>query len=212
MDFSWAQVWDMTKLFVRDPAEASRRVLGMGWPVNVSVIMIVLAGIISGVMWAVDQTLFGAAPQPMLLPDGREVRVAPATPLTVGVFSAIIGVVFSYLIYWVGVRSGGRGSLPGVMAVMAALQIALTVLGVISGFLGIALPLLGFGLALALIYVSMRGYAHAVQQAHGFDTMGRSVMVLIAALILAVFVLLIVSMLLLPVLMPEMLVEVENAL
>lgn len=212
MDFSWAQVWDMTKLFVRDPAEASRRVLGMGWPVNVSVIMIVLAGIISGVMWAVDQALFGAAPQPMLLPDGREVMVAPATPLTVGVFSAIIGVVFSYLIYWVGVRSGGRGSLSGVMAVMAALQIALTVLGVISGFLGIALPLLGFGLALALIYVSMRGYAHAVQQAHGFDTMGRSVMVMIAALFLAVFVLLILSMFLLPVLMPEMLVEVENAL
>jgi len=205
MDFSWAQIWDMTKLFVRNPSAASARVSQMGWPVNVSVLMIVLAGVISGVMWAVEQALFGAAPQSMLLPDGREVMVAPATPLTVGVFSAIVGVVFSYMIYFVGVRSGGRGSLSGVMAVMAALQIALTVLGVIAGFLGIALPLLGFGLALALVYISMRGYAHAVMQAHGFDGMGRSIMVLLAALVLAMVVVLMVSLVLMPVLMPNML-------
>ena len=212
MNFSWRDVWEMTKLFVAAPDEASRRVLAINWPFNVSVLMIVLAGIISGVMWAVDQALFGAVPQIMLLPDGREVMVTPATPLTVGAVSALVGVIFSYLIYWVGVRSGGRGSLADVMAVMAALQIALTVLGVIAGFLGIALPLLGFGLALAVLYISLRGYAHAVQQAHAFEAMGRGVMVMIGAAVLAFFALMVLSIFLLPVLMPDMLSEVENVL
>ncbi|MEL6958752.1 MAG: YIP1 family protein [Pseudomonadota bacterium] len=212
MDFSANSVWEMTKLFVSDPAEASRRILAISWPVNVSVVMIVLAGIISGVMWALDQSLFGAAPQQMLLPDGREILVQPATPVVVGVYSAVIGLLFSYLTYWVGVRSGGKGSLAGVLAVMAALQIALTVLGVIAGIVGIALPLAGFIFAVGLIYVSLRGYGHAVRESHGFETMGRAVMVLIAAILLSVFALLILSMLLTPILMPDLMSEVENAL
>jgi len=212
MNFSAHSVWELTKLFVRDPAEASSRVLGIGWPINVSVLMIVLAGIISGVMWAVDQTLFGASPTPMILPDGREMMVPPPTPMMVGVYSAILGVVLSYLIYWVGRRSGGQGSLQEVMSVMAALQIALTVLSVLSGVVGIALPLLGLIVAMFVVIVTVRGYGHAVMQAHRFQSMGRAVMVFLAALILSAFIFLMLSVFLTPVFMPDLLSEIENAL
>ena len=153
MNFSAQSVWELTKLFVRDPAEASARVLAIGWPVNVSVLMIVLAGIVSGVMWAVDQTLFGASPTAMVVPDGREVLVPPATPVMVGLYSALLGLILSYMIYWVGQRSGGQGSLADVFCVTAALQIALTVLGVLSGMASILLPLLGLIVAVFVVYV-----------------------------------------------------------
>ncbi len=185
MVFSFASVWAMTKLFASDPAQASRRVLDMSLPVNVSVLMIVLCGVISGAMAALSVALYGVPTQIMELADGTTVTVAQLPPFMVGLVSALGGLAFSYLLFWVGVRNGGRGSLADLLAVTAALQIAMTVLGVITVGVEIVAPVVASVLAIFVIVVSLRGLGYAVKEGHEFESMGRAIMVILGALILA---------------------------
>ena len=186
MDFSARSIWELTKLFVRDPAEASRRILAANLPVNVSVLMLVLSGVVSGLMAAVSVMLFGPQTVTMQLPDGTEQTLQQASPILTGVTSALAGLGFSYLVYWVGKRSGGTGTLPEVLSVMASVQIALTVLGVATVVLDLLIPFVGFALALLVIYISLRAIGHGVRESHRFDGMGRAIMVILASVIILV--------------------------
>lgn len=184
MNFSAQSVWEMTKLFVSDPGEASRRILVAGLPLNVSVLMIVLAGVASGVLAAILQAILGPQSIVLELADGTRQSFQQASPMVTGVLSSLLGLAFAYLVHWVGQRLGGSGSLPQVMSVIAALQIALTVLTFAAVFADLALPLVGLLLSILVIYVSIRGLGHAVKEGHQLPTMGASIGVILGAIVL----------------------------
>lgn len=184
MNFSAQSVWEMTKLFVTDPGEASRRILVAGLPLNVSVLMIVLAGVASGVLSAILLAILGPQTVTMVQADGSEVTFQQASPLVTGALSSLFGLAFAYLVHRVGQRMGGTGSLPQVMSVMAALQIALTVLSFAAVFADLVLPLFGLLLSILVIYVSLRGLGHAVKEGHQLTSMGASIGVILGAIVL----------------------------
>ena len=203
MNFTAQSVWEMTKLFVRDPKDASERVIAAGLPVNVSVLMLVLAGVMSGVMAAVSVALYGTRTLTMQLPDGSEQVIEQASPLMTGAFSVLAGLGFAYFVYWVGTRSSGQGGLPQVLSVIATWQIAMTVLGVMAVLLDMLLPLAGFAMAVFVIVVSVRALVVGVQTVHEFEGAGRALMVILAALIVLFFVLMIVTAMFGPMLIQE---------
>lgn len=190
MNFTAHSVWEMTKLFIRDPGEASRRVLLADLPLNVSVLMMVLAGVASGVISAVVLAVLGPQEMTLQLSDGSELVLFQASPIMTGVMSTVLGLGFAYLLYWVGLRAGGVGSLPQVMSVIAALQIALTVLTLAALAAEFILPLVGFMLSLLVVFVSIRGLGHAVKEGHQFAEMGRAVIVIFGSIV-AMFMILI---------------------
>jgi len=193
MNFTAKSVWEMTKLFITDPRDASLRVMAAGLPINVSVLMLVLAGVISGIMAAVSVALYGVETMTMVLPDGSETAIRQASPLMTGAFSVVAGLGFSYFVYWVGNRSSGTGRLPEVLSVMAAWQIAMTVLGVATAVADVLLPLAGFVMAIFTIVVSVRALVIGVHTVHGYESVGRASMVILGSLIVLFFALLVVT-------------------
>jgi len=184
MTFPAQSIWELTRLFVTDPGEASRRVLVADLPLNVSVLMIVLAGVASGVLAAILQAILGPQFIIMEMADGTQQSFQQASPLMTGILSSLFGLGFAYLVHWVGLRTGGTGSLPQVMSVIAALQIALTILTFAAVFADLALPLVGLLLSVLVIYVSIRGLGHAVKEGHQLTTMGAAIGVILGAIVL----------------------------
>lgn len=201
MNFTAQSVWEMTKLYIRDPGEAARRVLLADLPLNVSVLMMVLAGVVSGALSAIIVAVVGPQEMVLELADGSQMAVAQASPIMTGVLSALMGLVFAYLLFWVGQKAGGTGTLPQVMSVVATLQIALTVLTAAAVLLDFLVPLVSFVLSLLVIYVSIRGIGHAVKEGHRFETMVKAIWVIIGAIAMLFVVLIFVAALIGPSLM-----------
>ena len=182
MDFSARSVWALTKLFVRDPAQAARRTKAMGLAVNVSVLMIVLSGVISGVLAAILLAVYGPQSTVLQMPDGTEQVIRQASPMMTGFMSALIGLLLAYLIYWVGARLGGTGTLSEVLSVIATFQIAMTVLSVLAVAVEVISPLLGAVAAIVVLVISLRALGHSVREGHALATMGRAVLVIVGAI------------------------------
>ncbi|SLN17163.1 YIP1 family protein [Pseudooctadecabacter jejudonensis] len=182
MDFSATSVWTLTKLYIRDPAQAARIVMAAHLPMNVSILMIVLSGVMSGVMAAVTVALYGVQTFELNMPDGSVQVIEQASPLTTGAVSALLGVIIAYLIHWVGRRSGGQGELPQVLAVLAAFQIAMTVLSVLTSVINIAFPFIAFLVVIFVVVVTVRGLIFSVKEAHLLDGVGKSVMIILASI------------------------------
>lgn len=192
MDLSLASLWEWTKLFIRDPRTAAGLVKAAKLPIEVSVLMIVLAGVVStGVSW-VYHIAIGAPDMVFTFPDGQVVVFSRSGPIAQGIYAVITGVGLAVAIFAVGSRQDGRGSLADILSVTAVLQLVVTVIVVAQTIAGLVLPLIAFGLMILSLYVFFRGLAHAVNVAHEYDSMGKSAWVILLsflALVVVVFVL-----------------------
>jgi len=174
MDLTLSSLWEWTKLTVRAPATASALVKAAKLPLEVSIMMIVLAGVVSGVTSGFLNYIMDPPPFVFSLGDGRAVTYELGGPFSFGITSVCLGLALAFSVSKIGTWMGGQGTLADIMSVTAVLQLALTVIYVIEAFARLAVPILAFGISLFGIYVAVRGLGHAVKVAHDFKNMGRS--------------------------------------
>lgn len=181
MDFSAASVWAITKMFVRDPAAASRLVLATHIPLNGAILMIVLSAVMSSVFSGIQMQFVDAPRRILQMADGNQVEIIMSGPIEQGILAAIMGLSFGYAVYSIGKRFGGVGSLTAIMSVIAMLQIALVVIegAVFVSFF--VLPFLTLFIWLFGLFVLLRGLAFAVDAGHEFNAIGKAAIVVVLA-------------------------------
>lgn len=179
MDFSARTIWAMTKMFAFDPTGASRAVLAARLPLNVSVLMIVLAAVMSSVFSGIQLQFVELPTQTVQLVDGREVAIVMAGPLQQGLLSVILGLVFGYSLFAIGKRFGGTGSLAAIMSIIAMLQIALVVIEAAVFVSFFILPLVTQIVWLFGFIVLLRGLTHGVNVGHEFGTVAKAAVVVV---------------------------------
>jgi hypothetical protein len=174
MDLTLTSLWQWTKLTVRAPETASALVKAAKLPIEVSIMMIALAGIVSGVSSGFLDYLSGAPPVEFLMGDGQTLSFEHSGPLMQGIYAVGTGLAMAYAIFQVGKRMGGKGSLADIMAVTAVLQLVMTVILLAQTVALLVVPVLGFGILVFGLYVFFRGLGHAVNIGHGFNSLGLS--------------------------------------
>lgn len=182
MELTAASLWEWTKLTVRAPGTAARLVKEAALPLNTSVLMIVLAGVMSGVASGLLEFLIGSAPMTFQLEDGRTVTFEQGGPISQGIYAVLSGLALGYFVYLVGRRMGGQGSLSDIMGVVAVLQLVMTVILVGQTLAILLSPLLALTVLLFGLYVFFRGLGHGVNVGHGFDDLGKSALVIVLAI------------------------------
>lgn len=181
MDFSAGTIWAITKMFVMDPAGASRTVLAARLPLNVSILMIVLSAVLSSVFSGIQMQFVQLPTQIVPLADGRNVAIIMAGPLQQGILSVLLGLVFGYAVFAIGKRLGGAGRLAPIMSVIAMLQIALVVIESAVFVSFFILPFLTQIIWFFGFVVLLRGLAYSVNEAHQFDDIVRAAFVVFLA-------------------------------
>jgi hypothetical protein len=174
MDLTLTSLWEWTKLTVRAPATASALVKAAKLPIEVSIMMIALAGIVSGVSSGFLDYLSGAPPVEFLMADGQTLSFERSGPLMQAIYAVGTGLALPYAIFQVGKRMGGKGGLADIMAVTAVLQLVMTVILLAQTVALLVVPVLGFGFLVFGLYVFFRGLGHAVNIGHGFNSLGLS--------------------------------------
>lgn len=186
MEFSAISIWTMTKMFVRDPATASRLVLASQIPLNGSILMIVLSAVMSSVFSGIQMQFIEVPRRIVPMADGRNVEIIMAGPIEQGILAVIMGLVFGYAVFSLGKRFGGVGSFAAILSVIAMLQIALVVIegAVFVSFF--TLPFLTLYIWLFGLFVLLRGLAFAVDAGHEFEAIGKAAIVVVLASLIAV--------------------------
>jgi hypothetical protein len=196
MDLTLTSLWELTKLTVRAPATAAALVKAAKLPIEASIMMIALAGVISGMSSGFLDYLSGAPPVEFLMADGQTLSFERSGPLMQGVYAVFTGLAMGYAIFQVGKRMGGKGGLADIIAVTAVLQLVMTVILLAQTVALLVVPVLGFGFLVFGLYVFFRGLGHAVNIGHGFNSLGLSTGVIalsFVAMVIMAFV--VVSML-----------------
>jgi len=192
MELSAASLWQWTKLFVRDPRLAAKLVREAQLPLEVSIMMIVLAGVLWSVLSGFFILLLGS-PQ-ILLPvsETEAMVVEPAGPVAIGLFAVLVGTSLGYAIYQAGRRTSGQGTLAEIMSITAVLELVVLVIIVAQFLIGILLPGVGLILFFAALFVLFRGLGHVVNEGHLYGDMGKSAMVLLGSFVLMFFIIMLV--------------------
>lgn len=186
MDLTVKSLLEWTKLTVQRPRVASELVKAAKLPLEVSVLMIVLAGVVSGVSSGFLDYLIGSPPLEFALGDGTVLSFERSGPFAQGAYAVATGLALAYSVYRIGRGMGGQGSLPDIMAVTAVLQMVMTVILVAQTFALLIVPLLGFALLVFGLFVFFRGLGHAVNVGHDLDDMGKSVAVIAVSFVAVV--------------------------
>ena len=196
MDLSATRLWTWMTLSIRDPRSAMSSVKAAQLPMEVSVMMIALAG----VFWAVLSGLFllSVADAQVIVPISETEAMAlnPLGPIASGVIAMVAGLGLGYCIFSVGRRSGGQGSLPEIMSLTAVLELVVSILIVAQTFVSMVLPFAGLLLFFLAIFVLVRGLGHVVNEGHDYDDMGKSVGVTLGAFVMLIVLLFVASIIL----------------
>lgn len=192
MNFSLASLLEWTKLTVRAPATASALVKAAKLPIEVSALIIVLAGVVSGISFGI----FSLALAPLLAEierqTGQVASLGPG-PLVQGILSSIQGLAFAFAVHRIGQAFGGRGSLADIFAVTAVVQIVLALIFMVVVSLFFVSEIVGAMLALFSVVIFFRGLGNAVNIGHDFNSMGKSAVVIILSFFVVVIALSILS-------------------
>lgn len=181
MDLSFANLLEWTKLTVRNPSLAFKLVKSAKLPLEVSILMIVLAGVVSAVAAGAHYIMIGSPDIILPISETQGLQMERAGPIAQGLIAVLSGIGGSFALFWVGQRMGGQGDLADIFGVTAVLQMVVTALFVVVYLTDIILPIFAFGLLLVAFYVALRGLGHAVNVGHDFNSLGRSAWVAVIA-------------------------------
>lgn len=181
MNLSITNLLEWTKLTVRNPRLAFELVKSAKLPLEVSILMIVLAGVVSAAAAGAHYIMIGSPDIILPISETQGLHMERAGPITQGLIAVLSGIGGSFALFWVGQRMGGQGDLADIFGVTAVLQMVVTALFVVVYLTDIILPIFAFGLLLVAFYVALRGLGHAVNVGHGFDSLGRSAWVAVIA-------------------------------
>ena len=183
MELSFANLLEWTKLTVRNPKLAFELVKSAKLPLEVSILMIVLAGVMSAAAAGAHYILIGSPDIILPISETQGLQMERAGPFAQGLIAVASGIGGSFALFWVGKRLGGQGELADIFAVTAVLQMVVTALFVAVYLTDIILPIFALGLMLVTFYVSLRGIGHAVNVGHDFGSLGRSAWVAVLSTI-----------------------------
>ncbi|MSU89957.1 hypothetical protein GE300_10085 [Rhodobacteraceae bacterium 2CG4] len=143
------------------PRSAARRILNLAPPPRAALSVALLAIIVS--------TLFGAAARLVLPPATNPLAEALLdAPLLATALQFGIYLVMAALVAGLGRLAGGRGDLPGALALMAWIQAMLTVLQVGQTAALLLLPALGNVAGVAVMLWFFYALSAFVAELHGF--------------------------------------------
>ncbi len=161
-------------LSVRDPARAARLLIDMRLPTGMLWQGLFLAAALNAILFTLTNML---VPPPMPLPG------ILASPLWYLGFVAG-GLALSVLvIFQAGRMLGGVASLADILVLMVWLQALRLMVQAVSLVLMLAAPGLAAMLAIAAGLVGVYILAKFVNEAHGFNSLGRSALVLLASVL-----------------------------
>ncbi|HCP82280.1 MAG TPA: hypothetical protein DIT67_12110 [Octadecabacter sp.] len=188
MELSFASLLEWTKLTVRNPRLASELVKDARLPLEVSVLMIVLAGVVSGISYGILIYAFDAMVAAI---DTIDTTTLPSSqgPLLQGALSAVQGVIFAVALHRIGIAFGGRGNLVDLMGVTALVQVVSALLLLVVALTFAVFPVVGGLVALFTTVVFFRSLGHAVNVGHALEDMGKTVAVILLSFLAVIVVL-----------------------
>lgn len=170
----------LVMLSLRDPAAAARVLLSVRMPqgaywmaLALVVTLSVLVFQVSGMMLPRYATATTNASPPIL-------SVSPAL-LALLLGSNLVLMVFG--LHWMGRAMGGIGNLADMILVMSWLQFLLLLVQVIQAFLALLLPMVAGLVAMGAVIYSIWVLLNFLSVAHGYDSLGKSFVVLIMTIL-----------------------------
>ena len=192
MELSLNSIWEWSKLTLRDPRMASLLAKATQMPLQASVLIIIITGILSGLMSGMVGVLVPSPPVESLSETAEVMTIEDLGPFILAGLTIFGNLSLMYFVHWIGAKFDGKGSLSDVAAVTAVLQIVMTVILVGQVAVRLVVPVMYFATVLFGIFVFLRGLGHAVNVAHDFDDLGKSAMVIglsfVASVLVASFV------------------------
>ncbi|WP_171129541.1 MULTISPECIES: Yip1 family protein [unclassified Ruegeria] len=181
-----ASLLNLVGLTLTNPAEAARRLLAMKLGGDVLWLAFSLAVILNAALQSVANIML-----PALSPDTLQVAEPLSRTLVVSVAAILISVA-SFLL--VGRLLGGTANFYEIMTLVIWLQLLQIVGQAFVIICGLALPFLFLPFSLAMLGLSLFITLHFLNQAHKFDSLGRSfVVILISGVVAIPFVLMLFS-------------------
>ena len=188
MELSFNSILEWTKLTLRDPRMASLLAKAANFPLQVSIMLIVVTGVLSGLMSGMISLLVPPPAADPLTDPTAATAIETLGPFTLAGLTILGNLSLTYFVYWIGQKMGGKGSLEDIAAVSAILQIVMTVILVVQVTVRVLLPVLYFAVVMVGVYVFLRGLGHAVNVGHDFDDLGRSAGVIALAFVASVVI------------------------
>ena len=163
---------DLALTSITDPATAARMLLALNLPREALWAGLMLVAVLNTLLFGISNVLMpGPSPLPSML-DSPSVYFA---------FVAGGLILVIYAIFWTGRALGGQGTLQGVMILIVWLQGLRVLVQVAAMVLLLVMPLMSGILAFAAAIIGVYIMLHFVNQAHQFDSLGRSAGTLIGA-------------------------------
>lgn len=173
MTLSRADLWALLRLTLTDPSQAAQVLLGLALPPAGRMAALGLVTALSAMLlWAVYAVF------PMQLPDGTVVPTPG--PLFWAVMVATGLAVLAVAILGLGRLAGGRGTLSGILTLLAWFQFVQLAMFVAQVVLLLALPPLGILLTLVSLGLTVWILAHFIRAAHGFASIRGPVLAILA--------------------------------
>lgn len=188
MDLSFASLIEWSKLTLRDPRMASLMAKAANLPLQASILVIVITGVVSGIFSAVLGLLIPPPPADALQETSALLTIEDLGPLAIAALTIFGNLALVFFIHRIGRRMGGTGALADIAAVTAVLQIVMTVILVVQVAVRLVLPILYFAVVMLGIYVFLRGLGHAVNVGHDFDDLGKSALIILLSFLASVII------------------------
>lgn len=186
MNISFALLWQLTLLTVRDPKQAAQRVLAADIGREATWLILVLSGIASAIILALVFLVVPIPPEGLSLPDGSQLTDGVEySAIGQGVTSILAALLIATGITFIGRLLGGQGDFNRLLTLVAILEMVMVVVQALMLVIVALLPLVGILAIVGAVVVFFRGLAHFTQVGHGFDGLGRA----IATMLLTIFAL-----------------------
>lgn len=183
MSLSLYELGELVKLTVLDPRRGLRTVLDANPSMAARVMALVLMSVASTLIFQLSVHL---APPPVEVPLITMLREAPiATALSQGV----VMLATAALVHVIGRMAGGTGQASDALLAMVWMQAVFLALQIVQTLLLIALPPVGVILSLAALGFFFWILTNFVAEVHGFASVGKVFLGIIATLLVLSFVL-----------------------
>lgn len=156
------------------PAAVARAIIAMRLPREAAWLGLALVTVLSVLLVGLMNAL---------VPPPEGAALIEVTPLT---YALILGgslVITIFALHLTGQMLGGNGELLDLLALVVWLQMLMLGLQVVQAAIVLLAPLLGGLFMIVTVALSLWVLVNFVNEAHGFDSLGRAVLTLVAALI-----------------------------
>jgi len=185
MDFTLSGLLNLARDSVTDPRGVARRIMSLGLPAQVGWMALLLMAVGSAVLTHLSIALSPPAAQEIF-------GGVMASPVRTAVLQLMVMVVSAHLVFRIGRARGGVGGLAQTVVLVAWVQFVLLLVQVVQMVAQVLLPplsdLMGI-LGLALFFWLLSNF---VAELHGFSSVGKTFLGILAVMLVAGFVLAIV--------------------